>query len=226
MHEDSRIVAARLADQVPVPPPAPPAPPPSQGLFQQHVEGALLYADRHEMVRRLNLPKGAAIAEIGVALGEFSEFLLAELQPTIFHGIDLFRMHESPVIWGKPSTELFDNMTQLDFYKRRFASEGDRVKIGVGLSYDVLETLDDASLDMIYIDAGHDYDDVKRDAEVAVRKIKPNGTLIFNDYVMNDGQAPYGVVQAVNELVLNSDWKVIGLALQRHMFCDIALRRG
>ena len=34
----------------------------------------------------------------------------------------------------------------------------------------------------------------------------------------------YGVVPAVNELVVSEGWQVVGFALQQHMFCDIALR--
>jgi hypothetical protein len=42
------------------------------------------------------------------------------------------------------------------------------------------------------------------------------------DHIQN---SPYGVVQVVNELVTSSNWRVIGFALQQHMFCDIALKR-
>jgi len=81
---------------------------------------------------------------------------------------------------------------------------------------------------MIYIDAGHAYEEVKRDTEVAVTRIRPDGVLIFNDYIMTDPihDTPYGIVQAVNELVVSSDWKVIAFALNSHMYCDIALRRS
>jgi hypothetical protein len=50
---------------------------------------------------------------------------------------------------------------------------------------------------------------------------------VFNDYTMCDhlvGEA-YGVVPAVNELVVQENWEAVGFALHMHMFCDIAVRR-
>jgi hypothetical protein len=231
---DSRIIYGMVANTRGVTPPdVQPAPPlglKAYALEQRHVEGARLYADRECMVRALRPGKGGIIAEVGVALGDFSRFLLDELHPERFHALDLFRMHEEPVIWAQPSKVLFKGMTQLDFYRQRFAAYGDRVQIEVGLSYDMLWLHPDHSFDMIYIDAGHDYESVRRDAIVAARKIKPNGTLIFNDYTMADPVtvSPYGVVQAVNEMIVqgNDGWRVIGFAFQQHMFCNIALRRA
>ncbi|MCM2511256.1 hypothetical protein ACVCIC_04940 [Burkholderia glumae] len=38
-------------------------------------------------------------------------------------------------------------------------------------------------------------------------------------------KAEYGIVPVVNEMVVNQGWKVIGFALQKDMFCDIAIQR-
>lgn len=81
---------------------------------------------------------------------------------------------------------------------------------------------------MIYIDAAHDYESVKRDAEIAQQKIRRDGIIVFNDYVMYDPfiGAEYGVVQAVNELLVRGGWDVIGFALEKSLFCDIAIQRS
>jgi hypothetical protein len=78
------------------------------------------------------------------------------------------------------------------------------------------------------VDADHSYEGVVKVAAVAVHKVKPNGLLVFNDYIVMDefSKLRYGVVPAVNELVTQSDWKVVGFALEQRMFCDIALRRA
>lgn len=39
-------------------------------------------------------------------------------------------------------------------------------------------------------------------------------------------RCPYGVVQAVNELIVAEDWRVVGYALNPHLYCDIAIRRA
>jgi len=36
----------------------------------------------------------------------------------------------------------------------------------------------------------------------------------------------YGVVPVVNKLIVDEGWRIIAFALQKGMFCDIALRRA
>lgn len=69
---------------------------------------------------------------------------------------------------------------------------------------------------------------MKRGADLSRQKLKDDGVLIFNDYIMFDHirHAPYGDVQVVNEMVVNDGWNVIGLALHRDLFCDIAIVRS
>lgn len=195
-------------------------------LAQRHVDRARLFADRCAMIEGLRPGSGGAIAEVGVAFGTFSEFLLDTLRPTRFVAIDAFRLHEIPEVWGKPISSYLDGMTHLNFYRQKFARRPE-VQIESGMSYECLSRLPDQSLDMIYIDASHELEFVKRDAEQAVRKVKRDGTLIFNDYIMFDhlNMGPYGVVPVVNDLVVSQGWLVTGFALQFQMFCDIALRR-
>ena len=179
------------------------------------------------MVVALGTAQGGVIAELGVAIGDFSEFMIENLRPLKFVAIDLYDMHKTPIVWGRPSTELFQNMSQIEFFRRRFAKYGSCVVTDQGLSYDMLERYPDDTFDLIYIDAGHDYASVKRDGEVSTRKLKRDGVIIYNDYVLYDpfGEGAYGVVQAVNELVTAGGWRVVGFALERNMFCDIAIKR-
>jgi hypothetical protein len=80
---------------------------------------------------------------------------------------------------------------------------------------------------MIYIDAGHDYPSVKKDATQSKEKIKEEGVLIFNDYIKYShyDDSYYGIIPVVNELVVNQGFEVLGFALQADMYCDIAIRR-
>ncbi len=91
-----------------------------------------------------------------------------------------------------------------------------------------MATFPDEYFDMIYIDGDHTYDGVRKDVCVADKKLKPNGVLVFNDYIMLDHSNgdEYGVVQNVNELIDRHGYEVIGFALQRDTFADIAVRRA
>ncbi|WP_200374272.1 class I SAM-dependent methyltransferase [Thiocystis violacea] len=196
-------------------------------LSPEHVEGARLFATRHDMIKAI-APRHGLIAEVGVAFGDFSEFLITELRPARFFALDLFDLDQYETVWGRPSAECFGNRSHLDYYRSRFAHLSDLVEIEVGPSRELLAGHADESLDLIYIDAGHSYEEVKADAAQAARKVKPSGQLIFNDYTLSDpfSDVEYGVVQAVNELLEAGGWRVLGFALDRRMFCDMALVRS
>jgi len=119
-------------------------------------------------------------------------------------------------------------MTHLEFYEQRFAHCGAQMVLEVGFSNVKLATYPDKFFDLIYIDADHSYEGVKQDSDLAKFKIKDDGVIVFNDYIMFDhlsAHEPYGVIQVVNELIVNENWRVYGFAFGSHMFCDIAIRK-
>jgi hypothetical protein len=192
-----------------------------------HMRDAKLFADRTEMIASFQDLRGGVIGEVGVALGEFSAIMAEQLKPSRFYAFDTFDMHNWPEHWGRSSKEIFGEVSHQDFYAQRSESFGVPVTLVPGLSYETLARFENDTFDMLYIDAGHKYEDVRLDAQIAVRKLKLASTIIFNDYIMFDHLLgkEYGVVQAVNELVAEGEWFVVGFALQHNMFCDIALRR-
>jgi len=198
------------------------------------VKNAELFANRLSMVEAFRpLLQGKRIAELGVAFGDFSEFLIKTLEPRQFFAFDTFILHHIPILWRKPSTEVFGDMTHREYYAKRFSKSSVPVVIEEGDGSTNLLRYPDKHFDMIYVDAAHDYQSVKRDAEISKQKLKDDGILIFNDYIMFDHYAVtdpnanvwYGIVQVVNQLVVNDDFEVIGFAFKKDMFCDIAVRR-
>ncbi len=191
------------------------------------VPGARLFANRYDLIAALELPPAPVVCEVGVAVGDFSAFMIELLKPARFTAMDIFTMHELNDFWGVPRERVFGKLTHLQFFRERFSAMGDRMVIVEGDSAINLTRLEDRSRDLIYIDANHDYDPVKRETEHAVRKIKDDGIIVFNDYIMYDHWAkiPYGVVQVVNELLAGGGWYVTGFALNHSMFCDIAIAR-
>jgi predicted O-methyltransferase YrrM len=70
---------------------------------------------------------------------------------------------------------------------------------GNSLSYNFSEYYN--SVDLVFIDANHTYEYVKSDTENALKMLKPNGIIIWDDYVWDDRHPECsGVAQYLNEL--------------------------
>jgi hypothetical protein len=195
-------------------------------LVQDHIRTPGLYANRDLMIAALTAEHGLTnktVCELGVMFGNFTEFLLKTMKPKTFYAVDVFRAHEEPVIWGHPPSHYLGDKTHRQFYESRFANSGVDMRIIEGLSSEAMPKVPDKSCDLVYVDAGHLYEDVRGDALEAQRAVKDGGIIIFNDYTYSD--PIYGVVRAVNEMLYQTDWKIIGFAFHRDMFCDIALKR-
>jgi SAM-dependent methyltransferase len=195
-------------------------------LSSQHLADARIFAARDDMLGCLGIRRNGIIAEVGVGIGWFSRQLVDMLRPARFVAIDTFQLHTLATIWGRPTTDVFGARTHREYYEGIMQDAPCTVSIDAGLSHECLAAYPDGYFDLIYLDCDHSYESVKRDCELARRKLSHDGVLVLNDYIMFDHLAgmPYGVVPAANELIVNGDWKVIGFALQQHMFCDIALR--
>jgi len=78
----------------------------------------------------------------------------------------------------------------------------DRVEIIRDTTTNASRPIDDNSIDIVYVDAGHDYDNVKADIKNWMPKLKPGGWMTGDDY-----EWP-GVQKAVNETIPTADvWK-------------------
>jgi hypothetical protein len=195
-------------------------------LTKQHVNGARLFANRRDAIQ--DYVRGGTFVEVGVALGEFSQFVIDNCRPEKFYAIDIFEMHTWPSMWGKSSAEVFGSLTHEEQYRNRFEAEISAGKMNV-LSQDsreALASIPEKTADLVYIDAWHKYENVKAELEECKRILSPNGLVVLNDYIMYDyfAHTKYGVVQAVNEFVVQNNWCVEFFALDAHMFCDIAIR--
>jgi hypothetical protein len=174
------------------------------------------------------LPKGGTIAEIGVAYGGFSLELLEQLQPTKFHAIDTFGIRPDKPLWK--NTEFSESRkTHQEFFEERFESHiaAGQLVVHKGFSWDVLQSFPEEHFDYIYIDGAHSYESVVKDIEQAIRTIKREGIIQFNDYctVFADSFQPCGVMRAVNELMLNHEYEMIYYCFQHMGYADVVVRK-
>jgi hypothetical protein len=195
-------------------------------LRPEHLLNAQLYADRLHMIAHLGPQKLQSVAELGVALGDFSKSLIERYNPDIFYAIDIFTLHEYEMLWNQETSKLLEGRTHCEAYLHRMQPYRNQLLIKQGDGADELAKLPDASIDLIYIDGSHHYANVVRDCAAAHRKVKPGGLLIFNDYTIwsHFERMWYGVVPVVNDLLVNKGGKVVGFALHPNMYADIAIQ--
>jgi hypothetical protein len=80
-----------------------------------------------------------------------------------------------PHAYGEHNNDLYD------WVVNTFKSYNDMLTIIKGKSEDVIPTLKDQSIDILFIDADHRYSAVKRDIELSIPKVKPGGILCGHD---------------------------------------------
>lgn len=149
------------------------------------------------------LPKGGRVAELGTLKGEFAHQILDRNQPRELHVVDI-------------------DYSQFDVK----LLEDARVTKHQGLITEVLGAFPDRYFDWIYVDAGHSYADVMRDAEAAAPKLRPGGFLDFNDFGQIDPSlGQYGVHRAVMDFAIMNHWPIRFFAFGIFAMYDVALQK-
>jgi hypothetical protein len=151
-----------------------------------------------------NLPAGARVVELGSFEGRSSVAIAAVLTPgSTLHCIDHFRgsreHHEAGL----------DVAGMYEAFLENIECFGARPGIRV-LRSNTMEAASqfaDASIDLIFHDASHDFSSVVSDLAAWYPKLKPGGWLICDDYE----EAWIGVMDAVRHLALAGRVETAGL---------------
>jgi predicted O-methyltransferase YrrM len=136
--------------------------------------------------------KDIVMAEIGCWAGE-STALFAAAVKTVY-AIDAWDFEVCNE--GVLSTKALFGLAEKTF-DRRALEFPNIVKIKE-LSLIAATTFKRQSLDMVYIDANHDYESVLNDIKSWIPNVKYGGIVAGHDYTTSEPE--YGVVQAVNEV--------------------------
>lgn len=150
------------------------------------------------MVERF--PSGSKFVEIGSWKGKSSAFLAVEIansnKDIEFTCIDTWEgsvEHEGMKDLQYLYNIFTDNMKPLEKYYRPLRMP----------SLEAANQFEDYSLDFVFIDASHEYEDVKKDIAAWIKKVKPGGVIAGHDYYIKDYDYFPGVKQAVNESLTN-----------------------
>lgn len=163
-----------------------------QHIYQQPQFGENWFTFPHLYSRMVKLfPSGSRFVEVGSWKGKSSSFMAVEIanskKDIEFYCVDTWQ--GSVEHQGMDLSNLYDvfidNMKPVEKYYFP-------LKLS---SLEAAQKFKDNSLDFVFIDASHEYEDVKKDIEAWLPKVKPGGILAGHDY---DSFWP-GVVRAVNE---------------------------
>lgn len=126
-------------------------------------------------------------AEIGVFTGYYSEILCQKMPNLTLWCVD-------PWAWGKYERHEQEALERLEPYNTVIIKD---------YSVEAAKQVEDGSLDFVYIDAAHDYDNVKKDLEAWAPKVRVGGIVSGDDfYEFPSGKG--GVQRAVCEYTSNN----------------------
>jgi hypothetical protein len=151
-------------------------------------------------------PVGSTLVELGSFQGRSSVAIASVLPPeSILFCVDHFEGSAEHRTMQLDLNNLFESFT------RNIASFGvqDRIRVLRMSTIDAAAQFDQASVDLILLDASHDFESVKTDLEHWYPKLKPRGVLFCDDYE----PAWPGVQQAVEAFGLSGD------VVARALFC-------
>ena len=143
-----------------------------------------------------NAPAEAIFVEVGCWKGKSSAFLATEIANSI-KNIDLYCVDT----W-EGSIEHQNRPDLKHLYKTFMTNMNPLKEYFIPLktpSLEAAELFDNESLDFVFIDASHEYEDVKNDIRAWLPKIKPGGVLAGHDYYVDGHDYFPGVKKAVNE---------------------------
>jgi predicted O-methyltransferase YrrM len=159
--------------------------------------GALYY---HVITGIINKKKYKQILEIGVAFGCHAEHILKNTTANITC-IDQYKPYYGS--WDGIQTEQ-DFNELYEFAKERLV--GNRCELIRASSIDAFDLVKGEKYDLVFIDAQHDYDWVKKEISLYLPLINKGGTLSGHDY-NREGYA--GVCEAVDEFVKESGKELV-----------------
>jgi len=198
-------------------------------LTEADVANCRVLPDRRALLKKL--PAGAECAEIGVAVGDFSQQILETCAPAQLHLIDLWSSdttaHSKSILeklkMGRNRADSAKELVERRFEKPIAAGT---VQLRQGFSWEVVGTYEANTFDWVYLDAAHDFTSVLKDLVALKRVVKPEGLIAGHDYVRwSRFGLKFGVAEAVNLFCQEHGYELAYLTLDARTNFSYALRK-
>lgn len=151
-------------------------------------------------------PRQGIGAELGVQHGDYAEVLLRNADPAKLFLIDAWRHLKTGTVYDLDPANVQDS-EQDKIYRRvlhRFRPHvlSGRVVIIRDLIMPLMLLFENNSLDWVYVDAAHDYEQVLLNLAASYRVVKPGGLIAGHDYKEYGPEWSFiQVVPAVNKFL-------------------------
>ncbi len=156
------------------------------------IEGWFNYHDVFDFLIS-KVPDNGIFVECGAWLGKSSSYLCDKSK----NRFSIYIVDS----WKGSDNELDTTQklaTQTDIYEVFLENMGNRIFTPIKkLSCEAVKDFEDKSCDVIFIDMNHTYNEVKKDIQMWLPKVKSGGFLAGHDYT----QSFPGVIRAVDELL-------------------------
>ena len=153
-----------------------------------------------DLLKEMNLP--LIICECGVAEGLFAKQIMDWGTQTLYL-IDRWEHVDVKGDSGEPQDWHDNNLSQVRDRMAVYDNRSEKYVILQGDSVEMAEYIPENSLSMVYLDADHSYEGVKRDIEAFYPKVISGGIITGHDYL----NLEYGVNKAINEFVLANGYQ-------------------
>lgn len=159
-------------------------------------------------------------AELGVFKGAFVDWLL-QTKPKKLYLVDPWYRTGPEWNWAKgEKSTLKAFMAILEAFK--FEIQSGQVEPRVELSQEFFSRIEDDSLDWVYIDSTHGYGQTMTELTFSLKKVKPTGYIMGDDYTSDSNHPHYGVYKAVKEMEAAGQIKLIVDGEQRQFVAQRA----
>lgn len=138
--------------------------------------------------------------EVGVERGRYSEILMKANPQLTLYGVDPYVAYKGYTDFVRQTT--IDKNKQEAHDRLKFENYHFVEKFSIPAS----EDFEDESLDFVYLDGNHDFQNVVNDLAVWSKKVKKGGIISGHDWYKHRGPTHIHVYQAVNGFT--DSWKI------------------
>lgn len=161
------------------------------------------------------VPKNGVGAELGVCRGSNAVQLFFRTKPSVLFLVDKWEKIKDGKWCGivagpkgrNPNLWLGDYEESIREIFEKEISQG-KVLVNKESSIKFLSSLQDNSLDWVYIDTDHRYQTISKEIDISIKKVRKDGYIMGHDYFANPAMWGTSVIRAVNERIQTGDIKM------------------